>query len=318
MGMLKVLVQRRRMVAINVCCFELVALDGEDLPKASAGAHIDVHLPGGIIRQYSLCNNQSDHGVYRIAVLRDKNSRGGSEAMHENIGEGQILEISEPRNQFPLIQNGYAILIAGGIGITPLFSMAWDLFSKGSPFEVHYCGSTPDHMAFFDELMRSPFSDAVSIYCSQTEYPNRFDARRVLAVPTAEKHVYVCGPDRLINHVIETAKDYAWMDGHVHQEHFGPVFIDPLSERSFEIFLDRSKVCLSVPPDKTALEVLVDHGVGVPYSCQTGVCGTCIVRLLGGEADHRDLFLTEAEHVAGEHFLPCCSRAKSSRLVLDL
>lgn len=318
MTTLSVRVQRRTVEAEGISSFELVPVDGELLPAFTAGSHIDVHLGAGLIRQYSLLNDPIERNRYCIAVLREPQSRGGSQFMHEEVQEGQILAISEPRNHFPLVRSKRSLLIAGGIGITPILSMARSLHSQGSEFQMHYCGRSTSRMAFLEELTNAQFKVAVHIHCDDAQGYEPFDALGVLAQPEPETKLYVCGPSGFMNHVLDTAMSCGWSEGQLHREYFAAAPIDTSGDGSFEIRLSKSGQSFDVPAKKTALEVLLGQGIDIPYSCESGVCGTCLTRIIEGTPDHRDSYLTDAERAAGDKFLPCCSRSKSPVLVLDI
>lgn len=318
MTTLSVLVQRRLVEAEDICSFELVCADGALLPAFTAGAHIDVHMGASLIRQYSLCNDPSEQHRYCIAVLREQQSRGGSLAMHEMIQEGQILTIGSPRNHFPLVPAKHNLLIAGGIGITPILAMVKKLHGEGSTFEMHYCGRSALRMAFIHELTKSSFKDAVHVHVDDGKGYDQFDANAVLSAPQPETHLYVCGPGGFMNHVLETAKAFGWPDSQLHREYFAASPADTSDDGSFEVKLAKSGQCIEVPAKKTVLEVLLEQGLDIPYSCESGVCGTCLTGVIEGAPDHRDSFLTDAERQVGDQFLPCCSRSKSPVLVLDI
>lgn len=318
MTTLSVRVQRRLVEAEGICSLELVATDGSPLPAFTAGAHIDVHLGTNLIRQYSLCNDPAERHRYCIAVLREPQSRGGSLAVHEQVQEGQTLTISEPRNHFPLVAAKRSLLIAGGIGITPIIAMAKTLHAQGAEFSMHYCGRSASRMAFVEELNRSSFKAFVHIHADDGVGYQPFDAQTELCNPEPDTHLYVCGPGGFMNHVLDSAKSSGWTESQLHREFFAAAPIDTSGDGSFEIKLAKSGQSIQVPAKKTALEVLLAQGFDIPFSCESGVCGTCLTRVVEGTPDHRDSYLTDAERAVGDQFLPCCSRSKSPILVLDL
>lgn len=316
---LSVRVRTRKEEADGIASFELVSCDGTALPAFNAGAHVDVHVAPGIVRQYSLCNSPEDHGVYRIAVLNEPDSRGGSAGMHAQIHEGSTLRISTPRNHFSLASGATrSVLLAGGIGITPILAMARTLHAEGSPFDLHYCGRSATRMAFIDELMGAAFAPSVQIHCDDGAQEQRFDAQRVLIAQQPGVHLYVCGPTGFMNFVLSSARLAGWPEEQLHREYFAAAPVDTSGDGSFSVQLAKSGKHLEVPANKSALEVLLACGIDLPYSCEAGVCGTCVTRVLEGTPDHRDSFLTDAEKAAGNQFTPCCSRAHTSSLVLDL
>ena len=318
MTQITVQVAKRRQEALDIASFELVKPDGSALPGFSAGSHIDVELPGGLTRQYSLCNDAAEQHRYRIAVLRDANSRGGSAAMHDGVKEGDTLRISEPRNHFPLVHAGRALLFAGGIGVTPLLCMAQRLATAGAEFELHYCTRSAERTAFRDEIASSGYADRVHFHFDDGVAAQKLDLDAALRAPEAGTHIYVCGPTGFIDWVVQTAQRQGWPREQVHLEYFGAAPQDTKGDRSFQVKLASSGATYEVPADRTVVQALQAHGVAVLTSCEQGVCGTCLTRVLQGECEHRDLYLTDDEKAKHDQFLPCCSRAKGPLLVLDL
>jgi vanillate O-demethylase ferredoxin subunit len=316
---MQVKIVRKTTLAVNISAFELMRCDGAPLPAFSAGAHIDVKLRSGLIRQYSLCNDPSETHRYLIAVLRVPASRGGSEAIHA-LQEGDILEIGFPKNHFQLADDSsYSLLLAGGIGVTPIISMAEVLAVNGAGFEMHYCSRDEEHMAFRDHLLRSEFSDRVRLYFDSAPSDGRIDLALILSEPTPKKHLYVCGPEGFISAVVELAKKFDWEDHCIHREFFAmsaPVL--PEGSSNFKVKLSSSGRIFEIPNDKTVVEVLAQAGIEIPISCNQGVCGTCVTGVLSGEPDHRDFYLTDDEKELNNQFTPCCSRSKSDTLILDL
>ncbi|MDM0037223.1 PDR/VanB family oxidoreductase [Variovorax sp. J22P271] len=314
---LKVRVARRIEEADGVCSFELLPHDGSALPPFSAGAHIDVHVAPGVIRQYSLSNDPAERHRWRIAVLRESASRGGSAGMHDGVQPGDVLHVSAPRNHFPLVDAPHSLLLAGGIGVTPILAMARALHAQERSFEMHYCGRSAGRMAFLEELAAAEFAGNVVLHADDVP-AQKFDAERVLAEPAADTHLYVCGPNGFMNHVLDTARRLGWPDTNLHREYFAGVATALASDGSFEVRVASTGLSCQIPSGKTVIEVLAAHGVEIPTSCEAGVCGTCLTRVLEGKPDHRDSFLTDAERAANDQFTPCCSRALSPLLVLDL
>lgn len=301
--------------------FELIPLNGDSLPAFSAGAHIDVHLPGGIIRQYSLCNPASERHRYVIGVLKDPVSRGGSLAMHEQVRAGDKLTISEPRNLFPLETGADRhLLFAGGIGITPLLCMADHLAGQGADFELHYCTRSEDRAAFLTQLKTAAFRDRVFIHFDDGPQNQKLDASSVLGNPDAGTHLYVCGPGGFMEHILGTARTQGWEEKNLHREYFAasPQPEPDTANDSFEVQIHSTGQILEIPADRTIVQVLEAAGVDVEVSCEQGICGTCLTRVLDGEPDHRDLFMTDGEHALNDQMTICCSRSRSRRLVLDL
>jgi vanillate O-demethylase ferredoxin subunit len=318
MSTLQVRVQRRTDEAEGVCSFELVSEHGAPLPAFTAGAHIDVHVAPGLIRQYSLCNDPQDSSHYRIAVLREPQSRGGSVGMHERVQVGALLQVSAPRNHFALTKARKSLLMAGGIGVTPILAMAKTLHAAGESFEMHYCGRSAERMAFLDELAQSGFANPVFVHTDDGPPEQKFAASQVLSAPAADTHLYVCGPSGFMDHVLDSARKLGWAEAQLHREYFAGNVTALATDGGFDVRLARSKKTFSVPADKSVLDILLANGVDIPVSCEAGVCGTCLTRVLEGTPDHRDTFLTDTERAANDQFTPCCSRALSPLLVLDI
>lgn len=316
MSTMQVKVLHRVQQAEGIDSFELGRVDGGPLPNFSAGSHIDVHLPGGLIRQYSLCNDQAETHRYRIAVLRDPASRGGSNAMHDQVKQGDVITISEPRNHFPLEHAPHTLLLAGGIGITPLLCMAQRLSNMGGSFELHYATRSPVRTAFKDEVLA--FGDRAHLHFDDGDAAQKLDLPAVLAAQPPGSRLYVCGPTGFIDFVVKTAKEKGWPADRVHLEYFGAAPQDTTGDQAFEVRLASTGKSYTIPADKSVTEALSAQGVEIMVSCEQGVCGTCITRVLEGECDHRDLYFTDEEKAANDQFTPCCSRAKSKVLVLDL
>ncbi|MEG0225373.1 MAG: PDR/VanB family oxidoreductase [Comamonas sp.] len=319
MSALQVIVHSRRVEAEGICSFELVHPEGQALPAFSAGAHVDVHVAPGLVRQYSLCNDPATRDHYRIAVLREPQSRGGSVGMHEQVHEGQLLTISAPRNHFELAPGAArSLLLAGGIGITPIWAMAQALHSRGEDFALHYCGRSAARMAFVPALSEAAFAGRVQLHADDGEPAQRFDADALLAAPEAGAHLYVCGPAGFMHHVLETARRHGWPEAQLHREFFAGTATALESDGAFSVRLASTGQSYAIAKDKSVLEVLTAAGVDVPYSCESGICGSCLTRVLEGVPEHRDSFLTDSERAANDQFTPCCSRAQTPLLVLDL
>lgn len=320
MNKLRVRVSRKQQEAENICSLLLTREDGSELLGAAPGTHIDVYLPGGAIRQYSVCNAESDRGGYLVAVQKEQSSRGGSLAVHEKVEVGSILEISEPRNNFPLVGASRYLLIAGGIGITPIITMAERLAKDHADFEMHYCAKSTRQAAFLDRIKRSTFGPLVQFHYSEEGQASRIDLATVLDSMSPETHVYVCGPASLTEATLAAAEARGWRKEALHREYFNNSHVSHNAEleKEFSVKLARSGKVFSICPDKTIYEVLIGHGIDIPVSCESGVCGTCLTRVLEGTPDHRDVFLSDEEHAQNDQFTLCCSRAHSSLLVLDL
>jgi vanillate monooxygenase ferredoxin subunit len=315
---MQVKIARKFAVATDICAFELVRADGAPLPAFSAGAHVDVTLRDGLVRQYSLCNDPLESHRYLIAVLRDAQSRGGSIAMHA-LEEGSLLEISEPKNHFPLHARAtHSLLLAGGIGVTPIVSMAEALDRAGASFEMHYCTRSAARTAFRDRLAEPRFAGRVRLYFDDTSDSERLELDTLLAHPRSDRHLYVCGPSGFIAATIQTAKAAGWDEANVHREFFAAAPAQEDDGAAFQVQLSSTGRVIDVAPDMTVVAALAQAGIEIATSCEEGVCGTCLTRVLSGEPDHRDVYLMDEEKAANDRFLPCCSRSKSPMLVLDL
>jgi vanillate O-demethylase ferredoxin subunit len=313
---LEVTVSRKHAETEDIRTFELVRPDGGELPPFDAGSHIDVHLPSGLIRQYSLYGDPADRRVYRLGVLRDRTSRGGSAAMHDRVHAGDALTIGAPRNQFKLAEDAPStLLIAGGIGITPLLSMARRLIALGREFELHYCTRSLDRAAFLDLLGEEALSRRTRLYRDDTG--PALDPARLFARQPEETHVYICGPAGFIDWVRSAAQAAGLAPSRIHQEFFSKDETAPAGQ-AFTVVLKRSGKRFSIPPEHTVVDVLAREGIEIPTSCEQGICGTCVTKVLEGIPDHRDTYFSDEEKAANDQFLPCCSRALSGQLVLDL
>ena len=316
--MIEVQVVSRKTEAHGICSYELARLDESPLPAFSAGSHIDVHLPDGLIRQYSLCNHPDERHRYLIGVLKDPASRGGSQHLHEQINTGDRLQISEPRNLFPLVHEARrSLLFAGGIGITPILCMAERLAHSDADFELHYCARSSDRAAFVERIRHSAFADRVFVHFDE-QPETLMNAAQVLANPQPDAHLYVCGPAGFMQHVLDSARTQGWAEDRLHREYFAAAAIDSSHDGSFSVKVASSGQIIEIPADKTVVAVLESHGIDIPMSCEQGVCGTCLTNVLEGIPDHRDMFLTEEEQACNNQFTPCCSRSKSPLLVLDI
>ena len=318
MNAISVTVAKKVQEAEDICSFELVGTDGISLPPFSAGAHIDVKVNDRITRQYSLCNSPSEPHRYVIGVLRDPNSRGGSAAMHADVHVGDTLEISAPKNHFPLDVAPRTLLFAGGIGVTPILCMAERLAEIRADFTMHYCTRGRDRTAFYERIAGGAFADRVAFHFDDGAASQKLDLPAILKAEPADTHLYVCGPGGFIEYVKSTAQALGWAGERVHVEYFG-ASPDALADgEQFEVKIASTGACHVVPANRTVIQVLQDAGIDVPVSCEQGVCGTCITRVLEGTPDHRDLYFTDEEKAANNQFTPCCSRSRSPVLVLDL
>ena len=311
----EVVVSVREPAATAAFCLILTAPGCGPLPGWSPGAHIDVLLPGGLIRQYSLCGDPADRASWRICVQREPDSRGGSAWLAEQARPGTVLRVRGPRNNFALVPAPRYRFLAGGIGITPLLPMIAEVSAAGRPWRLLYGGRTRASMAFTGEL--SGYGGAVTL-APQSE-AGLLDLDSYLAAPQAGEAVYCCGPEPLIEAAEQRCA--SWPAGSLHVERFAA---DPREAASrdrdlaFEVTCSRSGLTLTVPPGQSILAAVREAGLDVDFSCTEGICGTCETAVLGGVPDHRDSLLTAQEREAGDTMMICVSRCRAGPLVLDL
>lgn len=315
---MKLRVSRIRDESQGVRSFELRDPDGDPLPAFTAGAHLMLLLPieGGapLERRYSIASDPTDSGRYEIAVLLDPESRGGSRYMHEVVSEGDELDVSPAPNAFRLAQRAqHSILIAGGIGITPILAMLRALTSSGGHVEVHYAASSAQRFAY-RAVVEELAGEGATFYPGGRAAETGMDLRQVLASPREGTHVYACGPRGMIEAIRGISEEVGWPPTQIHFESFangarpgdGPV----------SVALARSGMTVDVPADVSILSAMIDAGVWASYQCERGECGTCVATVLEGAPDHRDVCLTPKDRE--QYMCPCVSRAKGERLVLDL
>ncbi|WP_433716556.1 PDR/VanB family oxidoreductase [Nocardia sp. CA-084685] len=279
-------------------------------PEWEPGAHVDIHLPNGLVRQYSLCGDPDDRESLRIAVLREQDGRGGSRCIHDSVESGEIIQISAPRNNFRLVDAQCYLFIAGGIGITPLIPMLNKVRTSGADWRFVYCGRSRSAMAYIDGLPDDP---RVSIM-SDDRGP-QLDLDNLLAEPRTDTAIYCCGPEGLLVAIEEASRH--WPPGALHTERFKARIVDEPA-REFDVLLQRSDMELHVPAEESLLDVIERAGIPVPSSCRNGTCGTCETPVLTGEPEHRDAVLSPEEQAVGDCMMICVSRARTERLVLDL
>ena len=311
-------IARKAVEAVDIVTLDLVHAEGQALPRFEAGSHIDLELPGGRVRQYSLCNAPRETHRYQLGVLLDPASRGGSRSVHQDLAEGATVRISAPRNHFPLVPARHSILLAGGIGVTPLLSMAENLSQAGADFELHCCSRSVARTAFLPRLRGSAFADRVQLHFDDGDAVQKLDAPAVLDRPAPGTHLYVCGPKGFMDFVLGTARALGWAEANLHCEHFAGAAQDRQDDGSFEVRIASTGRVIRVAKDESVVAALAAQGVDIPISCEQGVCGTCITRVLEGEPEHRDLYFSDAEKAKNDQFTPCCSRARSALLVLGL
>jgi len=317
-GMMQVRVKRISYEAETINSYELVRPCGRDLVAFTAGSHIDLHLPNGMIRSYSLVNDQGERDRYVIAVNKDPGSRGGSSFIHDTLRAGDLITISHPKNNFGLQESAsHSVLIAGGIGITPLLPMIRRLVALGRSCELHYAARTRPAAAFLEVLdaLRCGTQAKVHLNFDQEEGGRMLYLRAIVDKAPPDAHLYCCGPAPMLEaFALATA---GRPSGEVHVEHF-QAKEKPAADGGFEVRLARSNRTIAVEAGKTILNALLDAGIAVNYACAEGVCGTCETRVIEGIPDHRDLFLGKDEQAANRTMMICCSGAKSRMLVLDL
>lgn len=313
-------VARRFEVAENIVAFELEAPNGMPLPVFEAGAHLKIDC-NGQVRHYSLCSDPADPMRYMIAVQRVAGGRGGSRYLCDSVGINDLLDVRGPHNHFTLVPSTQApLLIAGGIGITPMLSMASALHNAGQRFEMHDFATTAERQSFKPELAGAPWASNL------TRHIGRCDDFAPLVGGFEGRHLYVCGPFAMIDAVLDAARAMGWPSTYLHFERFaapapsrdtGEV-PEPLPNTAFEVELASTGMRIAVAADQTVCAALADAGVVISVSCEQGVCGSCLTRVLGGIPEHRDWLLSAAEQGAGDVFTPCCSRSMTPLLVLDL
>jgi ferredoxin-NADP reductase len=302
-------------IADDVVKLSLERRDRGSLPDWTPGSHVDLQLGTELVRQYSLCGEAGQSELWQVAVLREPESRGGSTFAHDSLTVGDDVAVRGPRNQFALVEGADEyIFIAGGIGITPLLSMIDRVDAWGKKWTLHYSGRRRSTMAFVDGL-RKRYGDKVQVY--STAESERIDLERVLGDPQSASLVYCCGPERLIAAV--ESEMTSWPAQALHVERFSPRTLEPpLRDTAFEVELSRSRLVLTVPPEKSILQVVQAAGVQVLSSCTEGTCGTCETNIVSGVPEHRDSILTDAERADSPSMFICVSRACSSRLILEL
>lgn len=305
-------VRERRDAADGVVVLDLERATGT-LPHWSPGAHIDVVLPGGIERQYSLCGSPADRGTWRIGVLRE---REGSVWLHENARVGATLRVRGPANHFlfaPTAGRSY-VFVAGGIGITPIVPMIEAATAAGAEWTLLYVGRSRTTMAFVAEL-EEQYGSRVAVYAA--DEGRRLDLSARLGTPVARTVVYACGPARLLE-ALDAAMS-VWPRGSLHVERFeAKVLGAPVWTEPFEVDLMMSGLTVTVPPERSVLDVIEEQGIVVPSSCRVGTCGTCEVAVVDGDIEHRDSVLSPEEQDANRSMMPCVSRAACARITLEL
>lgn len=313
-------VSRIHKVAAEVLELELELADPDALPAYSAGAHIDVHLPNGLVRQYSLVSS-CDENTYRIAVALSKTSRGGSAYIHGQLQTGQTVHVSLPRNNFPLRDcRDTAVLVAGGIGITPIWSMVQELEKRGQRWVLYYCARTAGHAAFLDSIQALAKSHAhgelFTVFDQEPPHES-LSLARVFSTHGRQARYYCCGPSGMLDAFVAAAQAADVPLDRAHIERFSAEPMQGQVNAGFDVEL-RNGAVLHVAADQSILDVLIEAGLNPMYSCKEGICGSCETRVLGGIPDHRDSLLSEAEQAGNKTMLICVSRCKEGRLLLDI
>ena len=305
--------------AEDVVVLELVSDDDAPLPEFSAGAHLDIYLGNNLVRQYSICSDPADRYRYRLGILRETKSRGGSSFVHANINEGDLVEVGLPRNNFLCNEAAkHSVLIAGGIGITPILAMAHRLDALGADYSIHYCCRSPERVAFRSVLVNGPFAPNVKLHLGDNPSSQRFSFSEEVGAPEPGAHVYVCGPAGFTDAILASARDFGWPDALLHTESFTAQTHSEAGDRPLKITALRSGVTVEVAADQSIAAALVDAGIDIPLACEQGICGTCVTGVLEGEPLHRDEYLSDEEKRSNKVMTVCCSRARSEFLVLDV
>jgi vanillate O-demethylase ferredoxin subunit len=319
-ALLRARVSHREQQAEGVVALTLEPADGQTtLPAFDAGAHIDLHLPNGMVRQYSLCNAPYERHRYVIAVLREDAGRGGSACVHDSLHVGTELSIGHPRNAFALTPCAHTVLLAGGIGLTPLLAMAEQLWAAQASFELHVCARSAARLPFRQRMLQSAWAPHTHLHHDDGAPEQKLDVASLLRQLPPGAEVWVCGPAGFIAHVRQSAQQLGWPDARVHAEHFAPVPLaqaDAAPEGAFTVEWQPTGQRIQVPPEKSVAQVLEAAGIALTLSCEQGICGSCSLRVVEGEADHRDMYFSDDERTHGGHFTPCCSRSHGPLLVL--
>ena len=307
-------VTRNERIADGIYLFDLQDAAGAALPAFTAGAHIAIRTPNGLLRKYSLCNDPAERNRYQVAIKREANGRGGSIDLIDHVKAGDVLTVAAPVNDFGLPQRAQDfIFIAGGIGVTPMMAMIRQVMAEKKHFRLFYCSRSPETTAFRDELGAPEFKDSVTIHYDYGDVSRSLDLKPILAERKNREHLYCCGPRPLMEAV--RAFTSHWSPAAVHFEAFSEADTHKAGDTSFKVKLARSGETIEVAKGETILEALRGHGLDVPSSCETGTCGTCRTKMLAGVADHRDLVL--AEHEKADTIMICVSRAKGDEITLD-
>jgi phthalate 4,5-dioxygenase reductase subunit len=314
-GMMLMRVASVEQIAGDIYQFVIRGPDDSELPKFGAGAHIEVCVPNGSFRKFSLCNDPMQRDRYVIAVKRVSDGRGGSVSLIDGVKSGDTIWVSPPINNFSLPPRAQEfVFIAGGIGITPIMAMIREIAaSKGKNFKLYYCTRSPETTAFMEELCGSAFRECVVIHHDQGDPSQALEFQSILRERKNRAHLYCCGPKPLMEAVRRHTKH--WSPTAVHFEAFNDTDIHRPDDKAFVVKIKRSGEMIEVPAGVTILDAMRARGLDVPSSCETGTCGTCRYLLIEGEADHRDLVLSDEQRQRA--IMICVSRAKSHHLLID-
>ena len=309
--------------AQGISSFEMVDRSGNDLPAYTAGSHIDFYFHDGTIRQYSLCGDPSDRKRYLIAVLNDKNGRGGSAALHKRLHVQRDVFVGEPRNNFPIAKEAkHHLMIAGGIGVTPMLSMIYEIQKTDDNFTLHYCTKSKDYTAFQPELAALVASGKVVVHHDQGIPENGLNIKELLQDYDDGTHLYYCGPPGFMKAVTDFSSH--WPEGTVHFEYFNAPEPEVESKspglvsnaEGFQIKIASTGAVYTVPDSKSIVDILHENNVAIETSCNVGLCKTCVIKYTEGEVKHMDCVLSKQEQE--EYLTPCCSRSLGDLLILDL
>ena len=309
--------------AADINTFELVDPEGKDLLEFTAGSHVDVHIPGDFLRQYSLCNDPRERHRYVVGVLNDPKSTGGSRSMHENVRAGDLITISLPRNNFPVVEDAkHHLLLAGGIGVTPMMAMVERLKMMVADFTLHYCTRSEEQTAFRGRLADLAAEGRVINHYDGGDPSKGLDIAGLLKEHDDDTHLYYCGPGGFM--LVTKESSAHWPSDTVHFEYFAPVAVEKpaavdgaadAGDDEFQVTLSSTGQIFAIPADKSIVDVLRENGIDVDTSCEAGTCGTCKTHYLEGEPDHNDFVLTDGEQK--EWVMICCARSKTPMIVLD-
>ncbi|SIO72097.1 vanillate O-demethylase ferredoxin subunit [Burkholderia sp. GAS332] len=303
----------------TVLAIRLRGLDEQPLPPFDAGSHIDVYLPNGVVRQYSLCGDPTDLSAYTVAIKREELSRGGSEFVHRSLRVGDVLSIGYPRNLFGLDANATNhVLLAGGIGVTPLICMAYTLSRAEKAFSLAYFVRSEEEIVFRTLFERGSLGQGVNLEVGLSAEATAERIRAVVSSAAADTHVYVCGPKGFLDTAVSISEEFLH-EKQIHFEVFAPLATPDRREpsRPFVVRLGRDGRQFTVPENKSIIDVLSHAGVQIEAVCREGVCGTCIVRVIDGVPDHRDTVLSDEEKASCKRMCACVSRSKSATITID-